>query len=286
MVKYFRLIAILVPLFMSTNGWAEFELPFYQNELVLDNYVARNAVPLDESKLFANQRVVYIGETHYDTSAKNFMIVNMPEFKKLGFTHIAMEMFQASQQSLLDGYYRGTVSDEKIKDYLKYEWGWISPKYYLNIIKAARKQGIRIVAIDGRESAGEKNVGQEARDNVMTKAIADNLKNPANKMIVFIGSEHINASSLQMIPYQPEVLLRKYGIKSKGYKIQHLNKIIDTSIMKIYSGVDNSRLRHSLTSQNISTNYTYLPLPIEDAGYEGIIFTDMFNRDRFSDLNF
>ena len=56
------------------------------------------------SELVRDARLIYIGEQHYDKSSKQFLLWLLPQLKGMGFTHLGLEMVNASSQVDLDAY--------------------------------------------------------------------------------------------------------------------------------------------------------------------------------------
>lgn len=194
------------------------------------------------SRLIANKRLVYFGETHLDVVAKNFMVDQMSTFKKLGFTHIALEIFEVREQKMLDDYMAGKINDDIITDYLKYEWGWCDPRFYLEIVKAAKREKLKIIALDPSRTDRDKpwpefrntnafydekyiDTLPEIRENSIAQILINHLRHPENRIITLIGSEHINPTSVEAVEYQPQIIKNKTGVESVNFQIQSLEEM-------------------------------------------------------------
>lgn len=140
--------------------------------------------------------VLMFGESHGVMQTKEEISKNMKLFKELGFTHIGLEMFQADAQNMLDEYYKTGNNREEVVSYLKDKWGWPgTTEKYMNIIDAAKKHGIKIVALDApKEQLSETDdVVEETkvRNKFMCKRIQNILsQNENNKMITLNGTAH------------------------------------------------------------------------------------------------
>jgi uncharacterized iron-regulated protein len=195
--------------------------------------------PLSLSEIVGDERVIYFGESHWDSAPKIYLASKMRELKELGITHIILEMFNYDSQKLLDGYAAGKISDLEIINYLNANWGWI-PQRHLQILNAARAAGIKTIALDKREqnvvsryeqakAQGERpdsNLGRNEKDDLhMANVVAATIKaSPRNRVVVLIGVSHIDfRQGIWGVQYQPGILRTVHNIASKSYSILPLN---------------------------------------------------------------
>ncbi|KTD73509.1 hypothetical protein [Legionella tucsonensis] len=96
---------------------------------------------------------IYIGEIHHHKFPKKFLIENLEYFKKLGIKTLFFEfLFYDRHQKLLDEYFNSPNKElpAELAAYLHFkdvtsECGFSG---YTDIVKTAKKSGIRIVALD------------------------------------------------------------------------------------------------------------------------------------------
>lgn len=148
--------------------------------------------------LVRNNRVVGLGESHVSPNdQREFNAHIMPELKKAGATHLAIEA-PANSQPALDEYMRTGKLDPKDLPPL------LRDQDYLNQLEAARTSGLKIVAVDANRDKGEgsssrmnvaSSVSGPNRDETMASNIDAILKeNPNNKVVFAVGSLHLNKS--------------------------------------------------------------------------------------------
>jgi len=151
--------------------------------------------------LVDNHEGVCIGEEHSDIFPKQLIIDNLTQLKAKGVNKIYMEhLFFDSMQPLLDAYFN-QKSDE-MPSYLKrYLLRCLHSKSFFDLVQAAKKAGIRIVAIDTTVSYNcgvESKVGVISDQNryiamntVATIIINREQKKDPGKYIALMGSGHV-----------------------------------------------------------------------------------------------
>jgi|GEM_PF-5758991 len=155
---------------------------------------------VDWETIFGNGRVdiVFIGETHGSILTENFLINNLPALKKRqGLDFICMEQFSVSLQAALDAF-DPEVEDnhsQVIKDHLMQHWNhgggeaWIG---YYNLLKEAKRLGIRVFGIDEEGNALSQQ-GCSMRDDFMAGVVDEYVRTQRGQIgIVLAGSAHVD----------------------------------------------------------------------------------------------
>lgn len=170
-----------------------------------------NKAPELISQLLHTNAGISLGESHVDLSPKKFLIENMKEFKQNGvqtifFEHLCSELHQGE----LDEYMKsppGAPMPIGLALYLHaLDEGHMmlsngTPNFldlktrynYTEVVKAAKQEGIRVVAID-TDATYSIDADSDTRIKIMNyqaKKIIDNNKD-SSKWICFVGSAHIN----------------------------------------------------------------------------------------------
>ncbi|MCC6137292.1 MAG: ChaN family lipoprotein [Bdellovibrionaceae bacterium] len=169
-------------------------------------------------------RVVYVGEVHIYNEARDFLIKNMEPIKKAGYTHIAMEMWNSSQQSFVDKFNNEQVTLEQLAPVFSNEWGYKTSEY-VDLMCVARKNKIELLALDARDHlpAGLSFMDElNYRDKKMAFVLSEFLKsNPKSKVIVLSGRLHaysrLNSQSEQLS--QPEILTGLTQIQPQSFTV-------------------------------------------------------------------
>lgn len=182
---------------------------------------------LKETELI--QRVLHshqgitIGEAHTMHSPKQFLVDNMTWFKMQGVTTLYMEhLLQDPHQILLDEYLRsprGTPIPLILERYLNLldtEHGLSGTATFTQVVKSAKENGIRIIAIDTeatyglalRETLGDlgDDSASKMRYKAMNQAMVERYEenNDGGKFIAFVGNAHV--STMKGIPGLSDVL--------------------------------------------------------------------------------
>ena len=98
-----------------------------------------------------NARLVMLGESSHNPAIYKFEAIKaLKELKKLGFTHFAIEMLPRSMQDKVEFYQRTGSGFNFIQQYFDEYWarGYLVPQAYGELVKAARKVGLKIIALD------------------------------------------------------------------------------------------------------------------------------------------
>jgi hypothetical protein len=186
-------------------------------------------------------RGVFFGDMVHQTDfSKKIITDHMDKYKKSGVTRLFIEMFEATPetQKLLDGYYNAEKNsetektfDKKLRDYLNSGWGKNHGdnlvNYLMNMVAAAKAQGIKVVGIDEPNAAGlayeDGQVNQRLKNS--NPIWVDKINNTMSKLpktekyIVFGGAAHgLNtpdgSTTIKSVPEMlgiPSVLARVSG---------------------------------------------------------------------------
>ncbi len=135
-------------------------------------------------------QVTFFGERHIDKLNQISMAQIIERGQNLDV--LALEMFNSRDQLVLDQYLKDEVDLGEVKRVLNRSWNY-SDEGYLEMIKAAKRKGLKILAIDNRtEFDGlpfSDNLYQ--RDQHMAQILAQHLrKNPKDNIFVYTGKMH------------------------------------------------------------------------------------------------
>ncbi len=166
--------------------------------------------PINLEQLFSSNTGIVIGENHSSDSSKKFLIQNFPTMFKMGYRVLFLEHLSQEKQHLIDEYYGVEVAPEKmpgdlVKNLHKLDDGHMeldkseSTKNsgFLNIVKAAKESGIRIVCL---EESDKEYRAQKYKDRFtkFNSRVADvisadpDLANPDLKWLAFVGTTHVH----------------------------------------------------------------------------------------------
>lgn len=220
------------------------------------NGYARRIKTFNSFNELTNAQIIFVGEYHSDLSCKEKIISQLNQLKELGVNCLAIELFPAIHQSLLDEYFLNPTQEltDKIwnilykKIFLTYntsgcflirdelaeieedlktdmEMGHYDAQIkamansYLNLIKAAVKKGIKIIGIG---VTLYQNIGREEYEKFMARKIITNFSK--GKILVLVGKGHLNPPNIPNIGniwnygYLPTIL-DKQGYKTTIYPI-------------------------------------------------------------------
>ncbi len=148
-----------------------------------------------------NELGLFFNEIHHHNFPKIFLTANFNYFKKLGFKTLFFEfLLYERHQTLLDEYFNSDNEELPIElaYYLKYQENnaRCHPLGYTNIVKAAKKAGIRIVALDSYASLLSCGVIESKIPHARIKSFnfyaSEIIKkeNKENPYLVFLGLHH------------------------------------------------------------------------------------------------
>jgi hypothetical protein len=239
------------------------ELPIWEPETChLKAYLDLYARPINASDILGDDaQVIYFGETHLSQGSKRVLKDLLPALKLRGFSVLAMEMFNASQQTVLDDFFSDRVELAELENELRSEWGYKSSGY-IELIAAAKNIGIRVLALDYRDQAPKQNLVDNIRyrDTLMAKRIADEIKaDPTVKIFALTGSLHAQSrvSMNGEMLSQSEILHQMSGATIRCITIQ-----------------EKKRTGNPITEIEFSdgkTKPSYLPLDRTNAYCDGLV---------------
>jgi len=170
--------------------------------------------------MMGDNRAVYFGEVHSHWAVKDELSERMPEFASLGFTHLGMEFFSVDFQPTLDTYFETGERSKDVLDYLARvsslggqvnEASLEKGKKYMQIVEAARENGLRILALDLHQAEFDKRLEEieeefyagnggrinelqgilnDRREETMQRVTAGVLEDPRAKIINLTGAAH------------------------------------------------------------------------------------------------
>ncbi len=156
------------------------------------------SVPYRE--LFEDVAVLYVGDTHTNVDLKRELIRATPIWKQLGVTHLFLEALDKERQPVLDAYFKADqigeirTLEEKLLILLTEDmgrYGELIPSVFLELIKAAKQNGIRVVAINLNTEQMTTGEAIRASNAQMAELVSRDLSAPeAGKGVVFAGIWH------------------------------------------------------------------------------------------------
>jgi hypothetical protein len=152
--------------------------------------------PIDYAPIMHNASVVFFGDLHPVASPKEEFIRNLPMFKEMRFTHLALEIFSTDEQAMVDEYVR-TGDPTRVQTFLKENWGGYrmsripTEMLYLQMVEAARVLGLTIVTLDIPKSSPSWDDFQE-RNQQWAAIISKIVKREHGRVLVFGGAGHAN----------------------------------------------------------------------------------------------
>lgn len=151
----------------------------------------------DLAELCQKKEVCGIGENHTSLGAKDYMAQNIEALAKQGYKFVGFEMVRQSNQALLDGYMKGSVSAAELiirGSFRGYDYTPGAPERYLKILDAMKEYNqrtganIRPIALEIDYSGFAFN----ERDAAWAKKVDEVLKdNPGQKMAIYAGAAHL-----------------------------------------------------------------------------------------------
>ncbi|MCX5716525.1 MAG: FHA domain-containing protein [Candidatus Omnitrophica bacterium] len=196
----------------SANGVAVKRNPLDPGDLPIGKDNISRAL---EDRYRSGTRVVLAGDSHpfFNMSKKCGELAASLGARK-AITHLGLELPKAYQEDLdkllrhwrlrntwnridLATYAAICRSDEKIVRYITRAYGPY-PAAYFGMLQAAYENGVKVTAIDNRITE-EDHEGRQ-NDAGMLKNIAEVLKQPDARMLVFIGAMHANKNSAPAYP--------------------------------------------------------------------------------------
>jgi hypothetical protein len=270
-------IPIAILLFQA-NGARACAKYFSQDFKVPKTLVAKveeTATPLTSKAILSGpEKILYMGEDHPDMAPKKLVVRLIPDLKTYGFGRIGLEAFNSFRQPLLDAYFDGTAEIGDIEKALREDWNW-NPSGFLEIIKAAKEYGIRVIALDGRDKSTSRMTFEEEmemRDQYMARRVVDQVEQfPEEKILVLIGSYHIDAArkkSGRARGWQPKILAREYGLATRTIGVDYPGKAVSSFV------------RSAVREAGLSTEWLWVPTSRDEEGFDAYLFLDTIQESR------
>lgn len=157
-------------------------------------------------------RVVMVGEYHVQDSIHRELGAElMPELKKAGMTHLAIEHSSDFTGKIFDA--AGKLDTESLPELLRH-------REFFKLLEAAQREGIEVVPVDGSYNASR---DLFYRNMQMDKNIATILENPKNKVLFWVGNKHLQMTDATGAGAQVAQLLRERNIPVTTFYGQHDN---------------------------------------------------------------
>lgn len=224
--------------------------------------LARQASPKQIIRtVYERSRGLVIGEAHGQLGSKRFLIDNMAQLKKAQVKVLYMEHLMTEfQQADLDAFNRGGEMTAELRSYVhRQDIGHLtdrSGRYtYLKVLKAARKEGIRIQAIDCMASylqAWEDLPPAHARQKMMNFYAhliidADQASRGSSNWIALVGNTHSN--TFEGVPGISE-LQGAIGLRVEDIQVGRVGGVgTDPGLTVLENGLSIRRVRSDLLLQ-------------------------------------
>ncbi|MBI5630337.1 MAG: hypothetical protein HY921_05585 [Elusimicrobia bacterium] len=201
-----------------------------------DPFPAGRAVPADAelAKILARRRVVIIGETHEDDGFRKGLTALLPRLKEGGLTYLAIEA-PRDWQRFIDRYqYGGDIKGlNEMSWYLtssdspfKIEFSKRSTKIWVDLLKAAADQGIRITFIDmadkGKDELRRSSTDHDfylKRAEYMAERIAEIwTHNLDGKTVALVGAMHAHKSRIPSFLRRRNPRIDSFAIKGRSWR--------------------------------------------------------------------
>ncbi len=160
------------------------------------DFISRNRERVDYGEIWpGNKPVLFLGERHTLKSDKDELIRSLAVLKRLGLTHVAMEMFQQEHQNAVDSYFEGRLGRDKIFAIFMDFWNKRPgiPEKYMELVDAIKAQRLRLLAIDIYTSAPEYSSGEffRRRNRNWASLIGGTIREiPDARILVYNGQSH------------------------------------------------------------------------------------------------
>jgi uncharacterized iron-regulated protein len=168
----------------NKGTYKDFVCELYKNSNIVETSLT------DALEEFDSIQVVMVGERH--TFQKNQVELAKAIKATSGFDVLALEMFNYQSQSAVNDYLNETIDLQELGLVLAGDWSY-QLDGYLEIIKAAKESGLKILALDDRKrflSANFSN-GLILRDQVMANILSEYLLgHPHERILVYSGKLH------------------------------------------------------------------------------------------------
>lgn len=207
----------------------------------ITKFISKHREQVDYAKIWAqNTPVLFIGERHTVMSDKNEVIKNLDLLKRLGLTHVAMEMLREEHQAIVDAYFSGKIDKQKVLEIFKDGWdeGPGIPEKYMELVDAIKTTGLKLLAVDLYTAGPEYDTEAffKRRNENWARIIGEVIKqSPKARVLVYNGQSH---SGYNMVDDSAnEILKNVYNIQTTtaefaGGEIAHDNFFFSDKIGK------------------------------------------------------
>lgn len=176
---------------------------------------------------------VIIGEDHSDSTVKRDLAAAIPKLQ-ITVTHLGLEALPADAQSLVDDYFNTRGEDaalaDKVAAVLKEHFLFFNCSGYMDIIRAATKAGIAIVALDLPDNEQTNIHGaspstlNDDKERFMAKRIIGVLSaSPSAKLLILTGWGHARMDRL------PKKILEESGAVVPGIAALPMKELAELS---------------------------------------------------------
>jgi hypothetical protein len=175
-----------------------------------------NLFAVDYDRIWGEAQVLWMGHEHSAPLHVPEIISSLDSMKANGMTHIALEMFRADQQALIQQYMDGSITREKLFSDLNGRWSYGSKSLhgYMQLVDACKDKGIQIIGIDTPNHSGT-HVQKSAFWASVIGTFAR--ENPDAKILVVGGANHFGYSASDTSAN--EVMRDQYGVSSRVVKM-------------------------------------------------------------------
>lgn len=219
--------------------------------------IASSQIPLtDIAWETLNSKVIFFGERHTDQNIKFFVRDQLASLKSQGITILALEMFNSTSQIYLDAFLSGQLSLSELQKILETQWHYESAGYVALIVEAQRL-GLKIIALDDRESVKGLDFFRQLnlRDAHMAAHLSETLlKNPEARAVALTGRLHAYRafSEKKAVLSLPDILRTVYRISTQS--IVAFSKNDDSPFNVLQTALHGS---DSAALTQLSPNYIY-----------------------------
>lgn len=158
----------------------------------------RRATFVELDRELAKANIAYVGDYHTLQQAQRSFLRLMRRLPQGRPVVIALELVSACDQTLLDAYLAGEVSNERFVEVISRHAEWVQGGWsnIRDLFALARERGYRVVGIDSRRRGPAGNT-LAYRDRFSAKVIArERRKRPAALIMVLVGELHVARSHL------------------------------------------------------------------------------------------
>ncbi len=218
-----------------------------------------------------NSKYIFIGEDHRDYKSKEFIISQLPNLKKLGFTTIFVEYIESKDQLILDKYNINPI-EHRESAFRTYgqpgDWGY-DPNSYLKLTDQLGAEGFNIRGLDRRSDLRINITSDDkmAMRDLHMFNVAKNFiyQNPKSKIIFFGGSSHAFVNSNLSAPSFYELFVNHYNQDVvTNIKVDYFN----------YDSVSRERLRLSLRQTRFRCLNDHILMSPFLGGFDFYLFED------------